>query len=366
MSQSSSTSSSDAHSPERAPHSRVPLAALALVLGVAAVELLLAHLRPWYADLAAWQWQTKESQIAAGTLDGHIAVFGSSVLFHGFDAAEVNRLSRSPAKVVNLALNGSTLQHQAQQLERFLATSQQVRLVVLELRSVEVWQGNWLTGPFWRQIASYRDFLTSRFYFWEPSLLVSFASNRLLGSFAYRQALDNWLSQCVRSGRLERATLERNRQVEQHLAAHLGFWPNFEEEISMHPGDPIPNVARPWCSNRAGEIWLTHFLDAAVRKNIRVALIQPPSPPFVIQQRRAPDFNRHFENYVLNLRQKYPTLGLEVVWPTGYALEDFRDEVHFSRAGRIRLTHDLAKWVASLDNRFHHTDTIAPTDFSGP
>ena len=79
--------------------------------------LTASHQRQWFADLAAWQWESKRDLID-GCAQGDVAIFGTSVLFHGLDPSAANS-NQSPT-VVNLALNGA-LQHQTQLLRERLS-----------------------------------------------------------------------------------------------------------------------------------------------------------------------------------------------------------------------------------------------------
>ncbi len=332
---------------ERARIGRVPWAAIGTVLVIGCVEFVLRSNREWFADSAAWQWQSKSELIESGKLHGDIAVIGTSVLFHSVDPAELNARSRTERRVINLALNGLQLNGQYHLLSRYLDGGNDPEFVLLELSRVDVERERWISGPFWRDWATWPEFLSSRSYSFEPSLAIPFAANRALTSFSYRRALDNWVFACVRSGGLDTSYRDRNRQITSDMDRHLGFSPGSFDR-SMTEADIPPGESRPWRQTRAGAIWLEHILDLCDRHGIEVWILQPPVPPFVAQERRRDGFRAGFVALVADLRQRYPRLGLEVLEPTGYELADFADHRHFSPQGSRKLCRDLVPWVDSL------------------
>ena len=249
--------------------------------------------------------------------------------------------------VINLALNGLQLNGQYHLLSRYLDGGNDPEFVLLELSRVDVERERWISGPFWRDWATWPEFLSSRSYSFEPSLAIPFAANRALTSFSYRRALDNWVFACVRSGGLDTSYRDRNRQITSDMDRHLGFSPGSFDR-SMTEADIPPGESRPWRQTRAGAIWLEHILDLCDRHGIEVWILQPPVPPFVAQERRRDGFRAGFVALVADLRQRYPRLGLEVLEPTGYELADFADHRHFSPQGSRKLCRDLVPWVDSL------------------
>jgi hypothetical protein len=115
-----------------------------------------------------------------GALDGDVAIFGTSVLFHGIDPAVANQRLARPHRVVNLSLNGMMLQHQTQLLREKASEPNPPSLLVLELRARHRHRDSWTTGPYFRFWASATEFFESRFYYWQPRLALTFASQRVL------------------------------------------------------------------------------------------------------------------------------------------------------------------------------------------
>src|SRR6476619_2517110 len=100
MPSSSSISSSELSAHERVRPGRTRVAAIVFCLAVFVIEAFVGAERVWFADLAAWQWESKRALIDAGQLDGDVAIFGTSVLFHGLDPSAANAASHG-GKVVN-------------------------------------------------------------------------------------------------------------------------------------------------------------------------------------------------------------------------------------------------------------------------
>lgn len=346
MSSSSSISSFEPTPEERVPRGRVPWAAIALILVIVFTERVVERHRIWFADLAAWHWETKTSLVEAGELDGNIAVVGSSVLFHGLDPTASNRALDGRGKVVNLALNGQQLQHSAQMLDRYIVQNPDLRLVVLELWNLKVEPESWLRGPYYRWWATSDEFMESRAHYWDPSLLVSFAGNRLLPSYRYREGLDNWIFSCMRTRTLDATVRDRNLEMASEMHTTLGFARSTEEHDALTPARVPAGKERPWDLDPAADLWLHRFLGTCASRRIRVVLFLPPAPPFVDRDRRASGYVSGFERYVGRLREVYPTLSLDTLAFPHYDVADFTDDHHYSASGRLRLTGDFARWIA--------------------
>ena len=343
MSPNSSTSSFEPNRLESFRPARWPLAALLFVLSVIGIETLLWCSRDWFSDRAAGHWQSKQALIEAGQLDGDVAVLGSSVTFHSVRAPDVETLTGSEYRVVNLALNGLHLQHQTQLLRRYLE-DQQLELLVLELRHARVPRRTWLSGPYWRFWARADEFSESCFWFEEPSLIVPFVGNRLLASFAYRKSIRNCLSVCFHSRSLNPKYRDRNREARREMAAMQGYGsPN--SGLSMEI-DAVPEpMERLWEESDVGRAWLDEILRLCAARSIRVAILLPPCPPFIEADRKRSGFYDGFHGLLEQLRRTHPELGLELLAPRGYALADFSDDHHFSTSGSRRLTEDFATWL---------------------
>jgi hypothetical protein len=347
MSSSSSISSFEPTPEERAPRSRIPWAALAFLAIVPVVELAIHYHQPWFADLAAWQWETKHRMLDNGELDGDVAVIGSSILFHGLDPTAANDALSVRGKVVNLALNGQTLQHSAQLLERYVERNPRLRLVVLELWNLKVEHESWLRGPYFRAWATPDEFLQSGVQYWEPSTLLPFVANRVLPSFRYREALDNWIFACAGSRGLDAQTLERNLAVAEEMKSTLGFARSTHEEEVLHAGQVPAARARPWEMEPAAELWLNRFLETCARHRLRVVLFLPPAPPFVERDRATAGYATGFARQVEELRTRFPAVALDMLTLPPYDLRDFTDDHHYSREGRQRLSRDFAGWLTT-------------------
>jgi hypothetical protein len=59
------------------------------------------------------------------------------------------------------------------------------------------------------------------------------------------------------------------------------------------------------------------------------------------------------------LQEEFPGLAIDVIEPTGYDLDDFVDDHHFSEKGGQKLSADLAAWLPQ------HTKENKPRDLNG-
>ncbi len=253
MASSSSTSSSELSPHERFRPRRVPIAAIAFLALVVLVELTVARHREWFADQAAWQWETKRALMAEGGLDGEVAIFGTSVLFHGLDPTVTNR-DAPGVRVVNLALNGMMLQHETQLLRERISAGKSPSVAVVEFRQVIVERESWFRGPYYRSWASWSDFLESRFYYWNLPLSFGFAQNRLLPSFRYREALDNWIFESMREVGPASHTRARNQATRAEMRDRAGMVSAFKDQSQANYQGT--QGRRTWAVNAAGERWL--------------------------------------------------------------------------------------------------------------
>jgi hypothetical protein len=348
---SSSTSSFELTPHERLRPGRVPVAALVFLALVACVEILASAHEEWFADIGSWQWRSKRALLDAGTLDGDVAIFGTSVLANGLDPDVVNRGS-GRERAVNLALDGMSLQHMAQLLRERAASAAAPRLAVLEFREVFVAQDTWYVGPYFRFSATGREFLESRFFYFNPSLALAFVENRLSTVFRHRDGVRNWIVESVRSGAPSRRRRDGNRILRSKMEEHAG-WTRPEVEDWEIEWTPTPGRSRPWRVNAAGELWLRRFLDTAASHDIRVALLLPPSPPppRLVETPGPGGFRARFNAHVEHLRHQYPGLDLEVFEPGGFALDDFADEIHVNPRGRAKLSTAFAAWLSDYRQR---------------
>jgi hypothetical protein len=329
----------------------VPVAAIAFLALAACVEIFASAAVEWFADFGSWQWHSKRVLIDAGALDGDVAIFGTSVLASGLDPHVANAPS-GKEPVVNLALAGMTLQHQAQLLRERLASAAPPRLAVLEFREVFVAQDTWYVGPYFRFWATGREFLESRYFYFDPSLTLAFLENRISTVFRHREGVRNWIVESVASGSPARRRLEGNRMLHSRMEEHAGWIkPEVEDwavESLAGRGEP-----RPWLVNPAGEIWLRRFLDAASSHGLRVVLLVPPAlpPPHVVETPGPDGFRARFNAHVERLRHEYPGLDLEVFEPAGFALDDFSDRIHVNPRGRAKLSAAFAAWLSDYRHR---------------
>ena len=346
----SSTSSFELTPLERITPGRIPVAALVFLLCVAGVEIAARTSEAWFADLASWQWRTKAGLLESGTLDGSIPILGSSILFHGLDPRPANEGAPARARLVNLALNGMQLQHQAQMFRRQLDSAAPPVAVVLEFKNVLVERESWIRGPYYRFWASTDEFAESRFYYFEPSLGLSFAAYRALPTLRSREALNNWLTESAASRRLRGTIGERNCSVELQMAAQEGLVFADFEHISL-AGARKKAIRQTWDVNAPGEIWLTRLMNLAAERELPVVLLVPPAPPYFVDDGTATGFRARFDEYLRGLHRRYPSLNLEVFAPTGFGLEHFTDDRHFSREGRQKLTNEFADWFQGYRTR---------------
>ncbi|MFO0948360.1 MAG: hypothetical protein U1D30_20980 [Planctomycetota bacterium] len=217
----SSTSNFEPNADERSPRASFPTAAIAFVLAVVLAEMFLWNHLEWFADRAAWQWYVKKEQLKDGVLDGDIALLGSSITFHSINARRVNELSQSDRRAVNLALNGMALNARAQMLAQYFADGKRYDNIILELPIVTVEEKDWIVGPYWRFWASWDEFAESKFYFYRPSMALSFYTNRTLASYSFNSALDNYIFAC---GRQHALVTEYRDQDPRSLWKWLTTW----------------------------------------------------------------------------------------------------------------------------------------------
>lgn len=347
---SSSTSSSSAtaagggkitlSSQEWAPHAGWPRAAIACLVAVVLIEAVAWRQREWFADMASWQWESKRHLLDRGALPGDVAIFGSSVLFHGLDPEQANVSAAGSERVVNLALNGMALPQQAQLIQERLVAAPATRAIVLELRESIVPPSSWTVGPYFRHWASPGQLTESGFLYWNPALVVPFVSNRVLPTFRYREGLDNWLSTALRARSLPRETLDRNRAVAGEMLAHAGFSAGiFDQQVAP----PAAIKARRWRPSWATRYWLQRVADSVTAADARLVLLVTPAPGDVSDA----TFEADVAGTVAALRAGRSSLKVDTFFPRGYALEEFADEVHLNARGRAHLSADFASWLSS-------------------
>lgn len=346
MSLSSSTSSFELGTDERVPATSVPRALIAFVVAVVCLELVAYRERVWFADLAGWQWDVKAQMVAERQLDGEIGVFGSSISFHALDPVPANQAIGNKRKVVNLALNGQTLQHSTQLLERYADRNPRLQVVVLEVWNLDVEHESWLRGPYYRFWAEWREFLQSRIYYWEPASVAGFAANRALPSFRYREALDNWLSNCIRQRGLSAETKKRNLAVALEMQQHAGFAHGDDFDSALLAAADVPPVQeRPWNIASAADVWLNRFVAECRYRGLPLVLLLPPAPPHVAADRSRSGYDAGFERYVAELRSHHE-IAIETVKFAGFQRADFADDHHLNLQGRRRLSDEFAAWLA--------------------
>jgi hypothetical protein len=349
MADSSSTSSFELNPLERVNRRRFPAALVTFLIAVAAIEVTVSRHREWFADLAAWQWETKRTLLAAGDLTGDIAIYGTSVLFHGIDPVVANQGLPQGHRVVNLALNGMLLQHQTQLLREQMTAPDRPSLVVLELRHATIARSSWTTGPYFRFWASAPEFFESRFYYWEPPLALTFAGHRVLPSYRYRDALNNWLSESLVALKPTEHTRIRNEAVVAEMRQHEGFVRADFETRSLE-GYTGPRKPREWLVDSAGWSWLREFLTTAAGNNVEVVLLLPPAPPYLYEEPGPNGFRARYNRDIAKLRAEFPSLALPVFEPRGYALGDFADVLHLNARGREKLSREFADWLVDYQN----------------
>ena len=129
-----------------APHAGWPRAAIACLVDIVLIEAASSRQREWLADMASWQWESKRHLLDQGALQSEVAIFGSSVLFHGLDSEQANAAATGPERVVNLALNGMALPQQAQLIQERLVAAPATQTIVLELRESIVPPSSWMVA----------------------------------------------------------------------------------------------------------------------------------------------------------------------------------------------------------------------------
>lgn len=329
------------------PARRFPWAAVMLVVLIALIETGLHVNRVWFADRAAWQWEVKEQMLAQGQLNGDIAIMGTSVLFHGVDAKRINQITGDKLHVVNLALNGMQIHHIAQTLEDQLEQGNRYQRVLLEMRDVEIDRDSWIGGPYWRTWATWDDLYDSHIPIHEPSLVIPFTADRLLTSFTYRRGLDNWLTASAKAHKLTAEYRDRNQKVAAFMIDHLGYSQGeFPHNMANVP-TPAPK-ARHFAPNAQGSYWFDQMVGVCEKYNVRLTLLVPPAPPFVVRDRKASNYDADLRAYVTQMQLKHPAVKIDVLRFENYSLADFADELHCSPQGTLKFTNDVAAWVTNL------------------
>ncbi len=327
---------------ERVRRSQLPLAAMALLLALGAVEATVARHRVWFADAASWTWETKTRMIREGAIDGDVAIVGTSILMSGIDPAVARQGAAGRYSPVNLAHLGMTVQAYAQTWEEFLSQPKRPRLVFVELREFEVTRASWIAGPYFSHEASWSWFLASGVLYFEPSLLLTFAASRALPSFSYRQGLVSWLSRSWLARRPMTDTRDRNLHDTEVLRARFGFSPDDRRRM---PGVLSQSRPRPWRANLAGRYWFNRFLDASERSSVEVVLLEAPVPPKVAEDRGRSRYDAGRDAFIQSLRAEHPRLKLEFFAPTGFGLDDFYDDLHLTSAGAVKLSAQFSQWL---------------------
>jgi hypothetical protein len=344
MKSSSSTSSFEFNTNEVMPLRKCPWAAIGLSIVVCLIEMCLWSQREWFADQAAWQWQAKSELIYAGELEGDVILIGTSVTFHGIDPQPVNNDLDERAKVVNLALNGCRLQHQYQLLNRYLSRYESPRLLVVEFRNPTVPHDSWTSGPYWRFWGSFDELSDSRLWRREPNRFLEAATSRLLASYAYRRALDNWIFSSGRQLKFDGAYLDRNRARLDEMRSHVGFVQGTGDALT--PDAALETQDRRFRVDRGGDLWLRRIFALCQSHDIKVSLFRPPAPSFVEEARRRAGYDEELSKYVATLSLDFPLSELQVFAPRGYDLTDFADDHHLSHAGSTRLTLEFRQWLS--------------------
>lgn len=332
---------------EQLPARKFPWAALVLLLAIIAIEAGLHVERIWFADRAAWQWEVKKQMLAEGKLKGDMAILGTSVLFHGLDPSRMNEVTNDHPHVVNLALNGMQINHIAQTFENELQKGNRYAHVLLELRDLDISRDNWIGGPYWRLWATWDDLAQSSIPIHETSQVIPFAANRVMTSFNYRKAIDNWVFASAKAHRPTNEYAVRNKEVGDFMIAHLGFSAGeFPHNVASSPAPPAK--AHPWAPNAQGSYWFNHFLTTCEKYSVRVTLLVPPAPSYILRDRAMANYDAALEAYIAKARLRHPTLQLDTlrIDAQQYELADFADDHHMSPQGTKQLTDEVAKWAA--------------------
>jgi hypothetical protein len=350
MSSSSSTSNSEVRWRvgllEQARLSRFPRGLLGACAVMLVVESMLWINREWFADRAAWQWQVKQEQLSDVDFSGDVAILGSSITFHSVDPHWIETTEPDAPEVVNLALNGLGPAHFPAVLRDYLACHPAPSVLIVEARSAEVTDHDWLAGPWWRFWGSSRDYLASGLPIRKPGTICDFVAHRVWASYSYGAAIDNLLTSSFKERRLSTATRDRNRRVEDEMHDSRGFSAgDFDRPLTV---DQIPPAKpRPWQENSWGIADFDEIAQKCGDNGVRLVLFRTPAPPFAEADRLNSGFDAGFSSFVESLRKRHPRTTISVFAPSDYELADFADDHHFSPAGGRKLTKDLLAWIAS-------------------
>lgn len=341
MSSTSSTSSFEYGHLERCPRKRWPLAAIGFVAAIAAIESLVAAHAAYFFDRAAWQWRTKEELRREGALDGDVAILGTSILYHALDPRIVQEHSGTPLKVVSLALQGLELPHQCHLLERSLREGRRYRAMLLEFWTLYIKPDNWISGPYWQFWATPGEWLESGVQYTAPELLMPFLANRALPSFAFNTSLANWVQTSLRARGINTGYRDRNALVAREMRDHHGFSLG-DYGKGLTPDKVPPPEHRPFRWNASGEYWARRILAACAQHGIKVLLVLPPAAPYVERDRAASGYHEERERWVAEFRREFPGLILNDLAFSGYALDEFFDDLHPSHKGARKFSEEVA------------------------
>lgn len=344
----SSTSSFSFGESEKIPFTQSPTAIIAFISLVMLVELILFQNKEWYADQAAWYWQVKKELLEEGKLEADVVILGTSVTLHGINASEISIQDRISESFTNLALNGLTLQYQAQFFKQYVQKKGAPSELVLELRNCKLDPLSWQRGPAWRFWSSTSELFASDFYFWAPGRYFEFICSRLLTSYAYRKSVDNWFFECCKAKSITNVFLLRNKEIRNEMSESAGFaLGNFTKGLTS-PKSPRP---RPFEVNRSGLYWLKQILDICQNHGIQLTFFKPPVPSFVRVDRELSNYDEQFDEFVRRRQMNYPELNIRVFSPQHFELSDFADDRHLSHQGAVALTSAFSKSFQLRDYR---------------
>ncbi|QDT60894.1 hypothetical protein SV7mr_34230 [Stieleria bergensis] len=319
------------------PAVRIPVAVIVAIVAVVVIEFFLWHNVDWYSDQAAKYWLEKDGT-QNSTAD--VMFLGSSVTLHSVNPLQVDSREVSTS---NLALNGCRTNQQYFLLKRQLMHLETPPShVVIELRAVDPNHQSWLYGPSFRFWMHYGEFNQGGNMIWAPDRYVDFTGNRLFASYSFRQAIDNWMTQCAKEKTLADTTRKRNLKIRDEFARTKGFAKGGFSQGAEESDLKIKPDEIEWRVSPMGEYWLDKLLTLLREKRIQPIFFVPPVPSAVQEKRDASGYDAELLAFV---KEKEIQLGtrLPLIQPPheAFKLSDFADTHHFSWQGSVTLSNYL-------------------------
>jgi hypothetical protein len=326
-----------------------PVALCLALIVVAAVEIALWGNRQWFADRASWHWQAKSSLLKESSFSGDVAIIGSSISYHSLNPLEVGETGSAPIRCVNIALNGLTPQLYADYFRRYLESHSCPKVLVVEVRSCEVEDSTWFSGPWWNFLATSQEMLRSRVFVKYPEKICDYYTHRVLASYSYGRSLDAWLTDCVRTRGISKNFYSRNQLILDEVRRTRGFATG-DTIGKSYTAAKYQDYTYPWRENPSGREAFGALMELVKTSGATVVLMRPPGPELVEIYRLRDRFDDGFSRFVEGLRSDNADTRIEVFRPMGFVDTDFSDDHHLSSVGGSKLSQRLSEFLGSLSD----------------